>query len=334
MTTLEVAGLTVRYGAGAAALTAVEGVDLAVPAGGTLGLVGESGCGKSTVARAIVQLVRPAAGRVLLNGEDVTYAHGERLHDLRRRVQMVFQDPYASLNPRMAVGEAIGEAISTHRKMGARRRVTEVARLLDLVAIDARSTDKYPHQFSGGQRQRIAIARALAVQPEILICDEVTSSVDVSVQANILNLLKELQRTLGLSYLFISHNLSVVRYMSDVVSVMYLGRIVEHAQTSALFARPRHPYTRALIDAIPQMVSRAASERVRLPGDLPDPRFPPAGCRFHTRCPIGPLVRTERTVCRDVDPQTIADRGEHVAACHFPLDEGVAERPSPQEVGR
>jgi len=262
MTTLEVRGLTVRYGAGPLALTAAEDVDLTLPSGGTLGLVGESGCGKSTVARAIVQLVPPAAGHVLLNGDDVTRAGGERLRNLRRRVQMVFQDPYASLNPRMTVGEAVAEAISTHRALGARRTVTEVARLLDLVAIDPRSVEKYPHQFSGGQRQRIAIARALAVQPEILICDEVTSSVDVSVQANILNLLKDLQRTLGLSYLFISHNLSVVRYMSDAVSVMYLGRIVEHAPTAILFARPRHPYTRALIDAIPQMVSGMATAKL------------------------------------------------------------------------
>ena len=320
MTTLEVRGLTVRYGAGPLALTAAEDVDLTLPSGGTLGLVGESGCGKSTVARAIVQLVPPATGHVLLNGDDVTRAGGERLRNLRRRVQMVFQDPYASLNPRMTVGEAVAEAISTHRALGARRTVTEVARLLDLVAIDPRSVEKYPHQFSGGQRQRIAIARALAVQPEILICDEVTSSVDVSVQANILNLLKDLQRTLGLSYLFISHNLSVVRYMSDAVSVMYLGRIVEHAPTAILFARPRHPYTRALIDAIPQMVSGMATARVRLAGDLPDPRFPPPGCRFHTRCPIGPLAHPERTVCRDSDPHAAMSGGAHLAACHFPLD--------------
>ena len=328
MTTLEVRGLTVRYGAGPLALTAAEDVDLTLPPGGTLGLVGESGCGKSTVARAIVQLVPPAAGHVLLNGDDVTRAGGERLRNLRRRVQMVFQDPYASLNPRMTVGEAVAEAISTHRALGARRTVTEVERLLDLVAIDPRSVEKYPHQFSGGLRQRIAIARALAVQPEILICDEVTSSVDVSVQANILNLLKDLQRTLGLSYLFISHNLSVVRYMSDAVSVMYLGRIVEHAPTAILFARPRHPYTRALIDAIPQMVSGMATARVRLAGDLPDPRFPPQGCRFHTRCPIGPLAHPERTVCRDSDPHAAMSGGAHLAACHFPLD-ATARRDAP-----
>jgi oligopeptide/dipeptide ABC transporter ATP-binding protein len=318
MTTLEVRGLVVRYEGGA--LTAVDRVNLALRPGGTLGLVGESGCGKSTVARAIVQLVAPAAGRVLLNGDDVTRARGERLRNLRRRVQMVFQDPYASLNPRMTVGETIAEAVTAHRAIGARRTVTETARLLDLVGIDARSVEKYPHQFSGGQRQRIAIARALAVEPEILICDEVTSSVDVSVQANILNLLKDLQRTLRLSYLFISHNLSVVRYMSDAVSVMYLGRIVEHAPTHVLFARPRHPYTRALIDAIPRMVSGAAAERVRLAGDLPDPRFPPQACRFHTRCPIGPLAHPERAICREVDPHEAGGDEAAFAACHFPLE--------------
>ncbi|MGQ0548531.1 MAG: ABC transporter ATP-binding protein [Armatimonadota bacterium] len=321
MTTLEVVGLTVRYGAGADALVAVEGVDLDIPPGVTLGLVGESGCGKSTVARAIVRLVPVATGRVLLNGEDIAAAHGPRLRDLRRRVQMVFQDPYASLNPRMTIGEAIGEAIITHRKASARSLALDVARLLDMVGLDPGAATGYPHQFSGGQRQRIAIARSLAVEPDILICDEVTSSVDVSVQANILNLLKDLQRNLGLSYLFISHNLSVIRYMSDAVAVMYLGKVVERAPTPDLFARPRHPYTRALIDAIPEIVSRVARDRVHLSGDLPDPRDPPPGCRFHTRCPFGPLVHPERVICRDVDPHTIRQAGPHEAACHFPLGE-------------
>ncbi len=318
MTTLEVVALTVRYGAGSTALTAADDVGLVIPPGGTLGLVGESGCGKSTVARAIVRLV-PSSGRVLLNGEDIAAASGARLHELRRRVQMVFQDPYASLNPRMTVGEAIGEAITTHRTVSARALAAEVARFLDMVGLDPRAVTQYPHQFSGGQRQRVAIARSLAVQPEILICDEVTSSVDVSVQASILNLLRELQKTLGLSYLFISHNLSVIRYMSDAVSVMYLGKVVEHAPAAELFARPRHPYTRALIDSIPALVSRVAANRVRVSGDLPDPRDPPSGCRFHTRCPFGPLVYPDRVMCRDVDPHTVLEAGPHIAACHFPL---------------
>jgi peptide/nickel transport system ATP-binding protein len=320
VTTLEVRGLTVRYYAGAATLTAVDGIDLRVPPGGTLGLVGESGCGKSTVARAIVQLVPIAGGRVLLDGEDLTGASGARLRALRRRVQMVFQDPYSSLNPRMTVGEALSEAITTHRALGARARVAEVLRLLDLVGLDARSVTKYPHQFSGGQRQRIAIARALAVGPDILIADEVTSSVDVSVQAAILNLLRDLQRALGLSLLFISHNLSVVRYMSDAVAVMYLGRIVEQAPTPALFAAPRHPYTRVLIDAIPKIVGGDPAGRMRLSGDPPDPRDPPPGCRFHTRCPIGPAAHPDRGVCRAVDPRLAEGGAAHAAACHFPLD--------------
>jgi peptide/nickel transport system ATP-binding protein len=325
VTTLEVRNLTVRYGTDGAALTAVDGVTLSIPPSGTLGLVGESGCGKSTLARAIVQLVPVAAGRVLMNGDDVTGARGPRLRELRRRVQMVFQDPYASLNPRMTVGEALSEAITTHRTVGARQRVAEVIRLLDLVGLDARAVTHYPHQFSGGQRQRIAIARALAVQPDILIADEVTSSVDVSVQATILNLLKELQRALGLALLFISHNLSVVRYMSDAVAVMYLGRIVEHAPTAALFAGPRHPYTRVLIDSIPQALRRTSTGRMRLSGDLPDPRDPPPGCRFHTRCPVGPIARPERAICRQVDPPAAVGPGAHAAACHFPYGDSAAD---------
>ncbi|MGH2402839.1 MAG: oligopeptide/dipeptide ABC transporter ATP-binding protein [bacterium] len=324
MTTLEVVGLTVRYGHGSTGLTAVEDVNLAIPPGGTLGLVGESGCGKSTVARAIVRLIPIASGRLLLNGQDVAAAHGAFLRDFRRRVQMVFQDPYASLNPRMTVGDAIGEAIATYRNVSAPTLALEVARLLEMVGLDPRAVTNFPHQFSGGQRQRIAIARSLAVQPEILICDEVTSSVDVSVQANILNLLKELQKTLGLSYLFISHNLSVIRYMSDAVSVMYLGRVVEHAPAVELFARPRHPYTRVLIDSIPKVVSRVAADRVHLSGDVPDPRDPPPGCRFHTRCPFGPLVHPDRVICRDIDPHTTVDAGAPMAACHFPLSGDVA----------
>ena len=331
MTTLEVDGLTVRYGAGSTLLTAVDDVDLAIPPGATLGLVGESGCGKSTVARAIVRLVPITSGRVLLDGKDIAGATGDRLHDLRRRVQMVFQDPHGSLNPRMTVGETIGEAITTHRRVSARSRALEVARLVEMVGLNPGVVTRYPHQFSGGQRQRIAIARSLAVGPEILICDEVTSSVDVSVQANILNLLRELQKKLGLSYLFISHNLSVIRYMSDVVAVMYLGKVVERAPVGDLFARPRHPYTRALIDSIPRAVSRLARDRVRLSGDLPDPRYPPAGCRFHTRCPFGPVVHPDRVICRDIDPHTMLLPGPHVAACHFPLaGDGVGAGTTPQ----
>jgi oligopeptide/dipeptide ABC transporter ATP-binding protein len=314
---LEVRNLVVRYGSGKNAVTAVDGVDLVVPPAGTLGLVGESGCGKSTIARAVVGLVPLAGGSISLDGKDHTAARSRGAASFRRRVQMVFQDPYSSLNPRMPVGEALAEAVSMrgpefrHRS----RRRQEVLWLLDLVGLPADTLDRYPHQFSGGQRQRIAIARALAVRPTVIIADEVTSSLDVSVQATILNLLKDLQRELQLSYLFISHDLSVVRLMSDQVTVMYLGRVVENADSDQLFARARHPYTQALIGSLPDL----GRERTSAPlfGDLPDPRRPPAGCRFHTRCPIGPVYRPERTICVDKDPQLLARTQEHLAACHF-----------------
>jgi peptide/nickel transport system ATP-binding protein len=320
MNKLEVRDLTVRFGFGPNALTAVDGISLQVSATKTLGLVGESGCGKSTVARAVVRLVRASSGRILLDGKDVAEAGGEGLKKLHARVQMVFQDPYASLNPRMTVGEAIEGPIKLYRRLTPRERAAEVDRLLRLVSLDPAAADRYPHEFSGGQRQRIAIARALAVQSELIILDEVTSSLDVSVQANILNLLKRLQRELGLAFLFISHNLSVVRYMSDTVAVMYLGRIVERAPVEELFDDPRHPYTRALIDSIPKLRAKGGNGRVHLSGEIPDPRHPPSGCRFRTRCPIGPNAFPNRRVCVEVDPHTTLERGDHMVACHFPID--------------
>jgi peptide/nickel transport system ATP-binding protein len=229
---------------------------------------------------------------------------------------MVFQDPHSSLNPRMSVGEALLEALSMRgHELSRSRRRQELLSLLDLVGLRKDAVDRYPHQFSGGQRQRIAIARALAVGPDVVIADEVTSALDVSVQATILNLLKDLQRELKLSYLVISHDLSVVRLMSDRVAVMYLGRIVEDAPSRALFAQPRHPYTQALIGSVPDL----ASKRTKAPlvGDLPDPHHPPAGCRFHSRCPVGPVRRPERVICVERDPQEIAGTREHLAACHF-----------------
>jgi peptide/nickel transport system ATP-binding protein len=319
MAGLSANGLTVRFGHGSGALTAVKGVDIEVAEGRTMGLVGESGSGKSTLGRAIVQLVKASAGQVFLDGRDVTRLSPVQVKEFRSQVQMVFQDPYSSLNPRMTVGETIEEAISAHRSMSARQRADEVARLLALVAMDPQMADRYPHQLSGGQRQRIAIARALAVQPSVMILDEVTSSVDVSVQANTLNLLRELQRSLGLSYLFISHNLSVVRYMSDSVSVMYLGTVVERAPTQALFAHPAHPYTRALVDSVPRLRVPARAQPLRLAGEIPDPRHPPSGCRFRTRCPVGPAYRPDRRICAEVDPLTTAARGKYFVACHFPL---------------
>lgn len=321
MPRLEVQGLTVRFGHGRTALTAVRGVGLSIPPGGTLGLVGESGSGKSTVARAIVRLSGGAvSGSVRLDGEEVSTASGAALQRLRRRVQMVFQDPYSSMNPMMRVGESIREAVATHRRLSGHEQLEEVERLLNLVGLDPAMRDQYPHQFSGGQRQRIAIARALAVQPDVLILDEVTSALDVSVQATILNLLRDLQRRFQLSYLFISHNLSVVRYMSDSVAVMYLGKMVESSPAEELFSSPRHPYTRALIQSIPQQAEGLAATETRLGGEIPDPRFPPSGCPFRTRCPEGPAYRANRERCADLEPLAASEStGERWAACHFPI---------------
>jgi peptide/nickel transport system ATP-binding protein len=312
---LQLSGLKVRYRMGSESLAAVDGVDLAIPKGGTVGLVGESGCGKSTLARAVVGLVPISEGRVLLDGVDYTDHRRRNKREFRRRVQMIFQDPYSSLDPRMSVAETLGEAMITRgiRSPADRRRKT--LEILDQVGLSTNSVHRYPHQFSGGQRQRVAIARALSVGPELIISDEVSSALDVSVQATILNLLKELQREFGLAYLFISHDLSTVRLMSDSVAVMYLGRIVETADVDALFEQPQHPYTQALIRSIPRLGARRP--RVPLSGDLPDPRRPPNGCRFHTRCPMGPLFNADRTICVESDPHEAAADREHGAACHF-----------------
>lgn len=315
MNKLAVRDLVVRFGQ----LTVVDGVSFGIPAGGTLGLVGESGSGKSTIARAIVQLVNAASGRILLGDKDITVARGDDLRQVRSRIQMIFQDPYSSLNPRLSVGAMIEEVLQRHQSLTPGQRQQEVRRLLEMVALDPLVSDRYPHQFSGGQRQRIAIARTLASQPELVILDEVVSALDVSVQADILNLLRDLQREFRLSFLFISHDLSVVRYMSDTVCVMYLGQIVEWKETEALFKHPEHPYTRALIDSIPKMVVGGDPNRIRLRGEIPDPHDPPPACRFHTRCPVGPLAFPERVVCREADPREHVAENEHFVACHFPL---------------
>jgi peptide/nickel transport system ATP-binding protein len=317
---LAVNDLQVVYGTGRGRLTAVDGVSFAIPAGTTLGLVGESGSGKSTIARALVGLAPVVSGSIQLDGVDYTSARSRNAPGYRRRVQMVFQDPYASLNPRMTVGETIGEAVAIQQNLKRAARRAEVARALDLVRIPSSAMTRYPHQFSGGQRQRIAIARALAVRPEIVIMDEVTSALDVSVQATILNLLKELQRDLGLSYLFISHDLSVIGVMSDVVSVMYLAQLVEAAESESVFSAPTHPYTRALIESVPQFTTERRPAAVS--GQVPDPMSPPSGCRFHPRCPIGPTVHPERTICFEESPQAIKEQKPHHAACHF-----AGERP-------
>jgi oligopeptide/dipeptide ABC transporter ATP-binding protein len=310
---LELRDLTVRYGRGPRAFTAVDRVSLTVPAGRTLGLVGESGSGKSTIARAIVRLLPLASGTILLDGTDALAGMTER--DYRRQVQMTFQDPTASLDPRNTVSRALDEALRIRGGLSRQQREVEARRLLSTVGLPASALPRYPHEFSGGQRQRIAIARSLAVGPRLIVLDEVTSALDVSVQATILNLLRELQSAFGLSYLIISHDLAVVEIMSDEVAVMYLGRIVETTSSEVLLREPRHPYTQALIASVPTFSTRPPPEP--LGGDLPDPHRPPQGCRFHTRCPLGPLAFPDRQICIDQDPQQGAAEREHRAACHF-----------------
>lgn len=296
-----------------AVLRAVDGVSLALEPGETVGLVGESGCGKTTVGRLILRLLPVTAGRIVFDGRDVTAVPERRLRDFRRQVQAVFQDPYSSLNPRLRVREIVGEPL---RNFGATRReaAVRVGELLETVGLPAADMGRYPHAFSGGQRQRIGIARALALGPRLLVCDEAVSSLDVSVQAQILNLLADLQARLGLTVLFISHNLAAVRHLSHRVAVMYLGQVVELAPERAAFERPRHPYTRALLDAVPAAEPGARPPAV-LAGEVPSPLAPPPGCRFQARCP-----RVEAR-CRAVEPALVELAPGHWARCHFPLPE-------------
>jgi peptide/nickel transport system ATP-binding protein len=299
-------------GEGKRLLRAVDGVSLAVPKGRTLSLVGESGCGKSTVARLAVGLYRPSAGQVVFDGRDL--AEARAASDQRRRMQMIFQDPYASLNPRWRVRDIVAEPIRAFGLLPDRAaQEARVAELLTQVGLSPLDGHKFPHEFSGGQRQRISIARALSSNPEFLVCDEPTSALDVSVQAQILNLMKELQARMGLTYLFISHNLAVVRQVSDQIGVMYLGRIAELAPAESLFRRPRHPYTRALMEAIPDldMTGRA---RIPVGGEVPSPITPPTGCAFHPRCPLaGPRCKAERPELKPA--------GDAMVACHA-VEEG------------
>ncbi|MDR2614853.1 MAG: ATP-binding cassette domain-containing protein, partial [Candidatus Accumulibacter sp.] len=291
---------------------AVDGVSLALARGRTLALVGESGCGKTTVGKAILRLIPPTGGRVLLDGRNLADLPRRALRPLRRRAQMIFQDPFASLDPRLSVGEIVAEGMDALGAPGTTADRTEaVAALLCQVGLDPDAARRYPHEFSGGQRQRIAIARALAVQPELVICDEPTSALDVSVQAQILNLLKSLQDELGLAYLFITHNFAVVEYLAHEVAVMYLGRIVERGPADAVLRSPRHPYTEALLSAVPRPHLTDRRAIVRLAGETPSPANPPSGCHFHPRCPRA----TER--CRAEYPEAREAGPEHFAHCFF-----------------
>ncbi|MFA7666502.1 MAG: oligopeptide/dipeptide ABC transporter ATP-binding protein [Burkholderiaceae bacterium] len=298
-------------------LYAVDGVSFSIARGETLALVGESGCGKSTVARMLVGLYRPTRGTVRIDGHDLARLSGKSGQALRRRIQMIFQDPYASLNPRWQVSEIIAEPIRVHRLLARPTDITRrVGELLQHVGLTPADAARFPHQFSGGQRQRISIARALASQPEFLVCDEPTSALDVSVQAQVLNLMRDLQRAAGLTYLFISHNLAVVHHVADRVGVMYLGRIVELAPKTTLFANPQHPYTRMLLDAIPDT---AMTGRARTPvgGEVPNPLNPPTGCTFHPRCPLADAR------CRRETPRLLPTANGAQAACHA-VEEGRA----------
>jgi oligopeptide/dipeptide ABC transporter ATP-binding protein len=309
------------FGRPTAFVNAVDGVSFAVEAGKTLAVVGESGCGKSTVSRLVLRLIEPDAGSIRFEGRDLLSMDAAQLRGFRREAQIIFQDPYASLNPRMTVNQILTEPLALHDLVPPAQRRARVEELLRLVGLEPRHARRYPHEFSGGQRQRIAIARALAVEPKLIICDEPVSALDVSIRSQILNLLRDLQYRLGLAYIFVSHDLAVVKHIADRVAVMNFGRIVETADAEALFASPRHPYSRALLSAIPVPNPRAKRRRILLQGEMPSALDPPAGCHFHTRCPYV----IER--CRVERPLLVSGQDGHATACHR-----TAELPAPQAI--
>ncbi len=320
-TLIDVKGLKVHFpikggilGRTVANVKAVDGVDLFVRNGETLGLVGESGCGKSTTGRAILQLIKPTAGTVNFTGTELTTLPSHEVRKMRSRMQMIFQDPYGSLDPRYTVGQIVSEPLENFKRGNQQEVKDEVANLLEIVGLNPFYVNRFPHEFSGGQRQRIGIARALALHPSLVVADEPVSALDVSIQAQVLNLLQELQGKFGLTYLFVAHNLSVVKHISDRVAVMYLGRIVELAVSEDLYEMPLHPYTQALLSAIPvpDPQIEAKRKRIILEGDVPSPVNPPPGCNFHPRC------WKAQAICREVNPPLEAKQPNHFAACHFP----------------
>jgi oligopeptide/dipeptide ABC transporter ATP-binding protein len=315
------------FGRPIAHVRAVDGVSFAVNAGETLAIVGESGCGKSTVSRLVLRLIEPDAGNIRFEGRDLLALDANQLRAFRRDAQIIFQDPYASLNPRMTVGQILSEPLALHDLVAPPQRQERVADLLRLVGLEPRLARRYPHEFSGGQRQRIAIARALAVEPKLIICDEPVSALDVSIRSQILNLLRDLQGRLGLAYIFVSHDLAVVKHIADRIAVMNLGTIVETAETQALFAAPRHPYSRALLSAIPVPKPQAKRSRILLQGEMPSALNPPSGCRFHTRCPFA----IER--CHVEMPKLLTDARGHATACHRTAELPPADAIVPHDGG-
>ena len=295
---------------------AVDHVSFEVRRGETLGLVGESGCGKTTVGRLILRLIDPTSGTIRFDGADITGLTGSKLRPYRRRMQIIFQDPFASLDPRQPIGDSIGEGLRIHKLGSAQERRAKVARMMDLVGLQPYHARRYPHEFSGGQRQRIGIARALVLEPDLIICDEPVSALDVSIQAQVLNLLKSLQRELGLTCVFVAHNMGVVEHISDRVAVMYLGKVVELADRRDLFRKQEHPYTEALMSAIPVPNPELRRQRIILKGDVPSPRRPPSGCRFHPRCHLRASLGNPE-ICAAEEPPLIDAGNEHFVACHF-----------------